>query len=227
MGSQGVGYHWASFSFTFFPFKAKSFTHSCEHICAGIRIRTFSHDERHVYHSQCPTGNSCSSSAFIKRLLLKCSSVYYPVDKLSCYCVSFRFCLVYFWHLSQSPWPSPTLLWVMCRHLRFLVIKVSIIIQENPHIRKEKLRGWHSFILLSFLHSLISRWVFRANCVHSPLEHAGYNSTAFKDQKNLSFNFSSNTSSLCMLLSCFPLCSLWKNYSPSTYKNGASWVAQW
>ena len=68
----------------------------------------------------------------------------------------------------------------MCRHLRFLVIKISIIIQENPHIRKDKLHGWHSFILLSFLHLLIGRWVFSANCIHSPLEHAEYNSTALR-----------------------------------------------
>ena len=150
MGSQRVGYHRATFSFTFFPFKAESFTHSCEHICSGIRIRTFSHDEPHVYHSQCPTGNNCSSLPFIQRLLLKCRGAYYPVDKLCRHCVSVRFCLVYVWRLSQSPWPSPEL---CVDILRFLVIKISIIIQENPHIRKEKLHGFHS----SFLHLLISR----------------------------------------------------------------------
>ena len=40
----------------------------------------------------------------------------------------------------------------MCRHLRFLVIKISIIIQENPHIRKDKcIDDFNSFFFLSFI----------------------------------------------------------------------------
>ena len=151
MGSQRVGYHRATFSFTFFPFKAESFTHSCEHICSGIRIRTFSHDEPHVYHSQCPTGNNCSSLPFIQRLLLKCRGAYYPVDKLARHCVSVRFCLVYVWRLSQSPWPSPTQLWVVCRHFKISGDQnLNNYPGESSH--KEGETAWISFFFPSFAH---------------------------------------------------------------------------